>query len=289
MNVDEALVSRRRLAISAAVLTIFFAAVLAEYWPDLAIAVMRVANSARSVGADKVESRYFDVVNRSNAGTGQVRGVISKLEGQVEAILEHTQAAPPAEPIPVLLSNGTGPALTDGSQIMLSYAGGRVNVDLAPMFLVWIIEGIPVNPQDGLVPAGGYALRVVEASGLGDEMIRQPLDHWVLLLHERKVYMPLEEAWVLVMPSDEAGAYNLMRGLLEAGSFMSWLDKTYGEETAGLLARGETIETLTGKTLAEIEAEWLRSLEAQAINPKSCTAAIPQSSLFRLLCRNMDS
>ena len=276
----------RRLIYAVLALALFWGALLVEYWPDLVSAVLRVVNSASSMGAETIESSHFEVRNNSTASEARIRQVVRTLEGQYDAIAEYT-GTEPSEKIPVLFKNGKGPALTDGTQLLIDVNNDRADIDLIPMFLVWMIDGIPVDPQDGLVRAGGYALSVLEAADTGDTLIRQPLDNWAVLLRNRNAYLPLEEAWQVVMPSDEEGGYELMRGMLEAGSFMNWFSQQYGHEMARRLASGEPIEDLTGLTLEENEAQWLSALEAQEISPRACHAVIPETSLFYLMCRKL--
>jgi len=277
----------KRLIVSGIVLTIFFGALLYDYWPSLVPAVLRLFNSARSVGATTTESRYFEVHNNSDASEGQVGLVMKTLEKQYEAISAYTRSKPAAR-LPVLVVNGRGPAVIDGSQLVINYDNGQMDIDLAPFFLVIMVQQIEINTAGEIVPLGGQALQVVEAAGLGEALIRQPLDSWAVLLRQNKAYIPLDEAWKVQLPNHDNGYYDLLRALLETGSFMRWFTEEYGLDAAQQVARGEAVENVTGKSLSENETEWLKLLDEQKIEPKSCDVVIPQDTMFSLLCRKLN-
>lgn len=273
-----------RLVISGIILALFWGAIIFEYWPDLASAVMRLFNSARSVGAETVQSQYFEVLNNSNATDAQVRSVVSKLETQYKAIIQYLEITP-TKKVQVLIVNGSGFAWMDGSQLLISYQDGHMDIALAPIYLVLLAEEMPINMSDGLAPAGGHALQVIEAAGLGDSLLRQPLDDWAVLFRKEGTYLPLEEAWKTNMPDDEDGASILAHAMLESGSFMRWFTAQYGLDSAMRLAQGEDAESVSGQSLLEMEQQWLKSLDDQHIQPKSCQKAIPAGSLFRIICK----
>jgi hypothetical protein len=268
------------------ILFLFWGALALEFWPDFTSTALRLINTARSVGSTPVSSRYFEVKNNSNASEGQVVRVMNGLEKQYEKITAYTRVTPP-EKLPVLVVNGQGPTLMDGSELVISYDNGLMDTDLAPLFLVLMVEDIQIDPTAGLAQAGGYALNVVEATGLEGRLTRQPLDNWVALLQRSGVYVPLEEAWEVQMPGDNEGIYQLMRALLESGSFMRWISAHYGMEAAQRIAHGETVEQVTGKPLAELEALWLKALDQEDLHPKSCHSVIPKGHLFNILCEKV--
>jgi hypothetical protein len=116
--------------------------------------------------------------------------------------------------------------------------------------------------------------------------------------------------------------------MLEAGSFMRWYTVQYGMPAAIALAHAESVagsdnpdgadegagtgessanSSATGEspslgngsslgdspipdgqTLADLEQLWLKTLDQQHIEPKSCSAVIPRTSLYSLICREMD-
>jgi hypothetical protein len=273
--------------IAGLILAVFWGALLHDYWPAVLSAALRVFNNARSVGAETLENPYFEVRNNSYASEEQVREVLKKLEQQYQIISAYTQTRP-TQKIQVLMVNGSGPALVDGSQIVISYDNGLTDYDLVPLFLAVMVQDIPINPAGGLVPGGGQSLQVVERTGLGENLLRQPLDSWSVLLRKSNAYLPLEEAWAATMPNDENGYYLFMRAMLESGSFMNWFTKQYGLDAAQRVARGEGVDVVSGKSLAQNEAEWLRWLDKQKIEPIPCEEAIPQESIFRLICRKLD-
>jgi hypothetical protein len=269
------------------ILVIFFGALFSDYWPVLAPAGLRLFNSARSVGATAWQSKYFEVHNNSDASDGQVSLMVKTLEKQYEAIRAYTRFSPPGR-LEVLVVNGHSPAMIDGSQLVINYNSGSMDMTLAPFFLTVMIEQIDVDLSGKIVPLGGQALQVVEASGLGSPLIRQPLDDWAVLLRQEKAYLPLEDAWKVQMPNDESGYYDLMRAMLETGSFMRWFTTKYGLDAALQVVRGQAVEDVTGKSLTANEAEWLKTLDGQTIEPKACDAVIPTDSLFSLLCKKLD-
>lgn len=277
-----------RIFISFMVLVIFFGAILVDYWSELLPGVLSLLNSARSVGAESVESKVFDVRNSSNATPAQVGKLVNSLENQAAAISQTVNVAP-SEKLRVLIVNGRGPALLNGQELVINYADGMMDTDLAPLYLVLMIEGIPLKMDDSLVLLAGYGLHVVEEAGQGSQLIRQPLDSWTVLLQKRNAYLPLEEALRARVPNDESSGYVFIRAMLESGSFMKWFARQSGLDASRALAQGEDIVTLSGKSLAENEAEWLESIStSQTIQPKSCKTIVPQGSLFGILCKGLD-
>lgn len=277
---------RARLIISGIVLAIFWSAILSDYWPSLAPAALRLINTTRAAGAPTMESTHFKVSNNSMASEAQVQEMIRALDKQYAAITRYTRATAPDQ-LPVLIVNGLGPAVIDGPQIMVNFDNGQIDTSLVPFFLVFLIEEIPINPAGEIAAPGGHALQVVEATGLGDELIRQPLNAWTLLLRQSHAYMPLEEAWKVEAPNDEESLYNLLRAMLESGSFMRWFTAKYGLDTAQRVARGETIENATGKSLAENEAEWLKWLDRQKVHPKPCEEVVPADRFIFIICKEL--
>lgn len=278
--------SRARLALSGAVLVIFFSALLVEYWSELVPGFLRLFNATRTLGAETVESENFDVRNNSRASQAQVSGMVRELERQYTAISAYTGQAPP-EKLQVLVVDGQGYSLMDGEQVVINYANGRFDTDLAPLFLVFLIEEMPFDLNAGLVLRGGHALQVIEAAGQGEPLLRQPLDAWVVLIREKGAYLPLEEAWLSRVPNDEKSGALFIRAMLESGSFMGWFTGEFGLESARALVQGEDIAALTGKTIDENEAAWLQALEAKAIQPQPCWTVIPRGSFFGILCKDM--
>jgi len=269
--------------ISVLVLLAFFSALLIEYWPDLLTMGMHAFNSARSVGAETIESRYFEVSNNSNANQAQVNQVLMDLEMKYEAISQFLMISP-EDKISVLIVNGRSPAIIDGDQLVISFENGKMGTELAPLFLVPLIEGLPINMNQSLTPVAGYSLFVLEGAGLGDEMLRQSLNAWVQLIQDQNEYIPLEQVWGIGMPSNESSVELFIVAALESGSFMSWITGQYGNASASSLAAGGEIDEITGKSLAENENLWLQDLSDQKLQPEICSRAIPQESLFRMVC-----
>jgi len=276
-----------RIIVSGIVLLAFWGILLYDYWPELVPAALRMVNSARSVGAVEMESKYFQVMNNSHATRSQVKTVVTAMEKQYEAISQYTKMAP-SDRIAVLIVNGEGPAMIDGAQIVLNYDNGKMDTSLVPLYLVVMIENIRIDLTEGIVPSGGYGLQVLEDAGLGEPLIRQPLDSWTVLFQQIDGYLPLDEAWFVGVPNDDNSIYTLMRAMLESGSFLHWFSGQYGPDNTRSLVNGESsIESISGKSLAENEREWLNSLSQKKITPKSCQSVIPKSSLFFLMCRKI--
>ncbi len=275
-----------RLMISGVILAVFWGAVLYNYWPALVPAGLRLLNTARTVGAATMESSDFEVHNNSDASDSQIQTMVNTFQKQYQAISKYTKTKPKSK-LQLLVVNGHGPALVDGEQIVINYDKGLVDTELVPLYLAVLTQNIPINPSGGLIPAGGEALHVVEAAGLGNPLIRQPLDSWAALIRQSKAYVPLDEAWQATMPNSDEGYYLLMRGMLESGSFMGWFSAKYGLDAAQRVARGEDIQAASGKTLGANEKEWLQGLDHQKTRPKACDTVIPEDSLFRLLCKKL--
>jgi hypothetical protein len=301
--------STARIALSLAILGLFWGSVLREYWPDLVPGVMQTLNLARSVGAETVPSRYFDVKNNSNASEGQVQQVVTGLEDEYTVLYSYLLSQDVGIPatganvstasggstagkndgkLPLLIVNGEGPAVADGENLIINNNNGYMDTSLAPLYMVIMLEGLPLDMSSGLVPAGGHALQVVEAAGLGQQITYQSLDDWAVLLRRNGNYLALKDAWPLGMPGNDQGTYDLIRGVLEAGSFMHWVTTQYGIDTAERLAEGDDIGDLTGKSLEENESAWLAALDKQPVNPKPCYEIVPKDSKFYDFCAKID-
>jgi hypothetical protein len=68
---------------------------------------------------------------------------------------------------------------------------------------------------------------------------------------------------------------------------MGWFTRQYGLEASQRVARGEGVDVVSGRSLAQNEADWLRWLDQKNIQPKPCEEAIPQDHIFRLVCRKL--
>jgi hypothetical protein len=301
--------STARIALSLAVLGLFWGSVLREYWPDMVPGLMQTLNMARSVGAESIPSQYFDVRNNSKASEGRVQQMVAGLENEYNVLYSYLLSQDVAIPVtganattapdssttgeddgklPLLVVNGAGPAVADGENLVINYDDGYMDTSLAPLYMVIMLEGLPLDMSSGLVPAGGHALQVVESAGLGLKITYQPLDDWAVLLRRNGNYLPLSEAWPLGMPGNDAGTYDLLRGVLEAGSFMHWFTAQYGIDTAQRMAEGADILEITGKTLEENERAWLAVLDKQPLDPKPCRAVVPRDSMFYEFCAKID-
>jgi len=283
---DSRLAGVVRTLIALAVFLAFLGAVAYTTWPQLVPGVFHLVQSVRAIGAEKVESRYFDVRNNSDASQAQVDFMVRTLEADYEAINAFL-GSPGQGRIPVLLTNGSGPALADGTQLNVFYDRGVINLDSAPFFLVLLGDGKPVTPDRDLFVQAGFSLYVVEEIGRAQGLIGQPTDAWVELLRRRGALLPLSQAWTIGLPSNEESAYNTVRAAVEGASFMRWVARTYDLQAARNLRDGLSPEAVIGLSPDEAEKGWLDSVAAQALQPKSCLLALPSGSPALSLCRRL--
>ncbi len=245
-----------------------------------------LVQSVRAIGAEKVDSRYFDVRNNSDASQTQVDFMVRTLEADYEAINAFLGATSQSR-IPVLLTNGSGPALADGVQLNVFYDRGVINLDSAPFFLVLLGYGKPITTERDLFVQAAFSLYVVEEVGRAQGVIGQPTDAWVELFRRRGALLPLSEAWAIGLPSDEDSAYEAARAAVEGASFMRWVSRTYGLQAARNLRNGMGLEEVTGLAVEEAEKRWLDSVAAQGWQPKSCLLALPSGSPAVSFCRRL--
>jgi hypothetical protein len=283
---DSRLAGVVRSLIALAVFLAFLGAVAYTTWPQLVPGAFHLVQSVRAIGAEKVESRYFDVRNNSDASQAQVDFMVRTLEADYEAINAFL-GTPGQDRIAVLLTNGSGPALADGVQLNVFYDRGVINLDSAPFFLVLLSEGKPVTPDRDLFVQAGFSLYVVEEIGRAQGLIGQPTDAWVELFRRRGVLLPLSQAWTIGLPSNADSAYDAARAGVEGASFMRWVVRTYGLQAARNLRDGMSPEAVTGLALDEAEKKWLDSVAAQALQPKSCLLALPSGSPVLSFCRRL--
>ena len=111
-----------RTAAALLVLLGFWGALVRAYWPEILTALLRVAQSARGAGAREVESAHFEVRDSSSADQALVRQAVAQLEADYAAIQAFLGAAPDHR-VPVLITNGAGPAFTDGARLNVFYDG----------------------------------------------------------------------------------------------------------------------------------------------------------------------
>ncbi len=283
---DSRLAGVARTLIALAVFLAFLGAVVYTSWPQLVPGIFHLVQSVRAIGAEKVESRYFDVRNNSDASQTQVDFMVRTLEADYEAINAFL-GAPSQGRIPVLLTNGSGPALADGVQLNVFYDRGVINLDSAPFFLVLLGDGQPVTTDRDLFVQAGFSLYIVEEIGRAQGLIGQPTDAWVELFRRQEALLPLSQAWTIGLPADEDSAYEAARAAVEGASFMRWVARTYGLQAARNLRNGMSLEEVTGLALEESEKRWLDSLAAQALQPKSCLLALPSGSPVLSFCRRL--
>ena len=126
--------------IAALFLLVFFGAIGYTFWPELMPALFRSVQTVRTLNAEQMASQYFDVRNGSQASEAQVSGVVKTLEQDYAAITEFLGIETGAR-IPLLFTDGPGPALADGAALNVFYDNGVMNIDTAPFFLALLADG----------------------------------------------------------------------------------------------------------------------------------------------------
>ena len=266
-------------------LLVFFGAIGYTFWPELMPALFRSVQTVRTLNAEQMASQYFDVRNGSQASEAQVSGVVKTLEQDYGAITDFLGIEADAR-IPLLFTDGPGPALADGAALNVFYDNGVMNIDTAPFFLALLADGKGFAIDKNLLMQGGFAIYVAESIDRAQGLIGQPTDAWVTLLQQNGGLVPLDEVRNVGIPQNEGQLYPFLLALLEGGSFVRWTAKTYGLEAAQALREGKSIEDATGLSMADAEQKWLAAVAAQELKPKPCELALPP--LFpRSLCREL--
>jgi hypothetical protein len=276
-----------RSAAALAVVLVFWGALGYTFWPELLPGLLRAVQSLRGIGAREVESTYFEVRNGSSAGEEEVRAAVRELDGDYAAI-ERFLGRRPAYRIPALITNGSGPALTDGLRLNLFYDGGTIDLSTAPFFLVLLSEGEIYVPDVDVFVEAGFAVWVVEGIGRAQPLIGQSSDAWVASWREAGTLVPLTEAQEVGVPGDGQDLARFVRAVLQGGSFMRWLANAYGAEAVYELRSGLGLEDITGLSLAEAEQAWLAAVAAEPLDPRPCAQAVPEGSVLRTLCQQLD-
>jgi len=284
---DSRVAGVARTVVALVVLLVFWGAIGYTLWPELMPGLLRAAQSVRGIGAQEVESLYFEVGNNSDASDAQVRGVVRTLEADYEAILEFLGRAP-GDPIPVLITNGAGPSMADGSRLNVFYDNGVLNLDTAPFFLVFLSQGEEFGFEVDFFLEGGLAIYVTEEVGRAQGFTGQPADAWVKLLRQKGALLPLSEAREVQTPEGEEGLFDFVRALIESGSFVRWLVESHGLETVGELRDGLSLENVIDLSLAEAEVAWLESVASKELQPKPCELALSGGSFLRAFCEQLE-
>lgn len=276
-----------RTLLALAVLLAFFGAVGYTFWPQLMPALLGLVGKAQSLGAETVESKYFEVRNNSQASQPQLKTAIRTLEADYEAIVRYT-GQQPENPIPVLFTDGQGMTFAEGNQLTVYYDNGVIDLSSAPFFLVFLTSGNSFLSEGNLFINAGYAIYVTEEVGRAELFIRQSPDAWVTLFQQKDALLPLTEAVQAIEPSDEDTAYNFIRAILEGASFLRWTAQTYGADALTELLDGQSIENVTSLSLDEAQSAWLEALAVQNIQPRPCRMAAAYGSLIGLICEKLD-
>jgi hypothetical protein len=280
-----------RTVCAATVLLVFWALLAYAYRLEVGAVLFRVLQSARGVGAIEIESPYFDVRDSSSAGETLVRDAVDQLEADYAAIRallgqEHDHR------VPVLVTNGTGPAFTDGTRLNVFYDGQQIDLSTAPFLLVPLSEGGLSVSGLSLFVEGGFAVYVAEEIGRAMPLLGQPADAWVTWLQQNGGLAPLSGVWGLdAAPQVSLRDRNLpdvVRVLLQGGSFVRWVADAYGLDAVHDLRAGVSLEDVTGLSLPDAERAWLEAVSAKALSPKSCAGALPTGSLLRGFCDRWD-
>ena len=274
-----------RVALAALALLLFWSGIGYGLWPDFAPRLLRWVQPLRGVGAEEVESQYFDVRNNTAASDRQVLRLVERLE-QDYVTLAAFLGREPEGAIPVLLTDGNAPAYADRGTLYVFYDDGVISLDTAPFFLASLIAG----PSSGsLFFDLGLSFYAVEETGLAGGLTGQPADAWVVLLQQKEALIPLREAQSIAMPQDEEGLFDFFRAMMEGGSFARWLVGEYGWDAAWELRDGGDPEAVIGVPLYQAEEKWLAAIAAQDLRPKSCLLAVPGHAVFRGLCRQLEN
>jgi hypothetical protein len=273
-----------RVVLAALALMLFWSAIGYGFWPELAPRLLRWVQPLRGIGAEAVESQYFDVRNKSSASERQVQRMVERLEHDYVALTAFLRREP-AGPIPVLLTDGSAPAYTDRGTLYVFCDDGVISLDTAPFFLASLVAGPSSGP---LFFDLGLSLYAAEETGLAEGLTGQPADAWVVLLQQEGAVTPLEEARSVEMPEDEEGLFDFFRAAMEGGSFVRWLVDEYGWDAVWGLRDGGDPETIIGVPLHQAEENWLAAVAARDLRPRPCLLAVPGNPVFRGLCRQLE-
>jgi hypothetical protein len=268
-------------------LLFFWSAIGYGFWPELAprlVGLLRWAQPLRTIGAEEVDSQYFDVRDNSSASDRQVQRMVERLE-QDYLTLTAFLGRGPKEPIPVLLTDGSAPAYVDRSTLYVFSDHGVIGLETAPFFLAYVIAG---PPSSSLFFDLGLSFYAVEETGLAEGLTGQPADAWVVLLRQKEALIPLEDAWSVEMAEDEEGLFDFFRAMVEGGSFVRWLIERYGWDVVWEVRAGGDLEATTGVPLRQAEADWLADIAAQDLRPKPCLLAVPGHPVFRGVCQQLE-
>jgi len=273
-----------RTALAALALLLFWSALGYGFWPEFAPRLLLWVQPLRSIGAEEVESQYFEVRNNSDASDRQVQRMVERLEQDYVTLTAFLGREPEGR-IPVLLTDGNAPAYADRGTLYVFYDHGVISLDTAPFFLAYVVAG---PPSGSIFFDMGLSLYAVEETGLAEGMTGQPADAWVVLLQQKEALISLEEAWSVEMPEDEEGLFDFFRAMMEGGSFVRWLVEVYGWDVVWELRAGGDFETVISVPLYQAEADWLAAVAAQDLRPKPCLLAVPGNPVFREICRQLE-
>jgi hypothetical protein len=214
---------------------------------------------------------------------------VAELEAQYAAIHRFLGQEPAGGArIPVLIANGSSPALTDGSALTLAFDGRSFDLSTAPFFLALLREGDLSLPGMSPFVEGGYAVYVAEEIGQAEDLLGQPADAWVALFVRNGSLLPLSQAWAVQLPEREADLVGFARAVVQGGSFARWVAETQGLEVVEALRSGLTLEDAVGLPIADAERAWLAWVAAKDIVPLSCAQAVPPESLLHSYCGQLE-
>lgn len=276
-----------RTVLSAALLSVFWGALVRAYWPEIAVGVLRAWQGAQGAGAAPVVTGCLETRNIARVEPTVFDQTIARLEGNCRA-LQAVLGGPPERPIPVLLQEGSGSAMTDGRRLLVYHHRGRVDLSAAPLFLVLLWSGDLNLSSVDLFAEASFALYAVEEAELSVALIGQSTEQWVVLLRERGALLPLVEAQGVTLPGsvDEAG--DLARAALQGASFLRWTSEVGGVGAPQDLLNGLAVENVVGLPLEQAEKQWLAWVDAQGVQPAPCEEALSTSSPLRGMCGELD-
>jgi hypothetical protein len=266
-----------RAALAALVVLAFWGALAGDLWPEV-----RALGATGRGGAGALQSAHLEVRNHSAADAALVQQVVVRLEGDLRAIADYVGRAP-VHGVPVLILDGTGPAATDGTRLLLYHERGRIDLSTAPVLLALLGEGSLAIPGLSLFAEGSYALHVAEAAGRTAGLLGASTDAWVVMMAREGTLLPVDRCREAAVPRSARERGDAIRALLEGASLMRWLAAAHGMPALQALRDGQSLEDLTGMSIAAIESAWLDSV-AGTDAPTSCLATLPERSPLRPYC-----
>ncbi|MBN1640461.1 MAG: hypothetical protein JXA09_04430 [Anaerolineae bacterium] len=271
-----------RALLAGLVVLVFWAGLARTLEPPYAPTLPHVWGATKQAGAQDVPSAHLEVRNCSSADPALVEEVVARLEDDRRAIVSYL-GREMSYRVPVLIVDGSGPALTDGLQLIVYHDEGSVDLATAPVLLAALGEGSLSMPGLSVFLEGAYAVYVAEEAGRTADLLGQSTDTWVAVMRRAGTLLPLSKCLAVGIPRSKAQGADVVRAWLQGASLMRWLSDAYGEGALMALRDGQSLEELTALPIARIEEEWLYSV-ADPATSLSCMEAAPPASPLRAYC-----